>query len=115
MTAGVRFGRRADPGFGRTAVEHLGQGHALWHRRLGDEHRAVAQRVAAPDLHRVHSQGLGQAVHLTFGGKGRLRPAEAPKGAAGHGVGVDGVGIDVGVGDLVGAALTDVQVAQHLV
>ena len=73
------------------------------------------ERVASTDLDRVEPEGRGELVHLALGDERRLWSPEAAERPTGHGVGVHDVAVDVGVGDLVGAALPDVAVSEHLV
>ena len=57
--------------------------------------------VAQAQLHRVDAQGAGDVVHLRLAGPVRLRRAVAAEGAGGRQVRVDGVGVDLDVGDAV--------------
>ena len=68
-------------------------------------HAAVGpHRVEDPQVDRVHVERRGELVHLRLVGEGDLHGAEAAHRAARRVVGVDDVGVDARVGDLVGPA-----------
>ena len=70
-------------------------------RRPGDEEIPLLQRVLQAELHRVPAQAPCDDVHLGVVGPDHLRHPEAPKRPGRRLVGVDAVGVDGHVGDLV--------------
>ena len=63
-------------------------------RRPGRDHAALGERVAAPQLDRIHLQRRGELVHLRLVREAGLHGAEAAHRAARRVVGVDDVGVD---------------------
>ena len=61
----------------------------------GQQGIAGADDVATPEFERIHVQLDRQLVHRRFHGERRLRHAVPAERAAGHGVGVDGVRVEL--------------------
>ena len=63
---------------------------------------ADTKRVLPPEGQRIDVQALRQEVHVGLDGKGRLGDAKAPECACWWVVGVHGVAVDLGMGNIVG-------------
>ncbi len=83
--------------------------------RANRQKLVVVKDVLQTDLHRAHTQCLGQLVHLCLGGEVSLGRTKTPERAARQVVGVDCVGIDANVRELVGAGAGECGVAQYFV
>ncbi len=99
----------------RTSLGDLHQADAA---RQGCAHTGqavVTEQVLETQLDRVHLQCLGQLVHLHLGGENPLRRAKAPKGAAGHVVGVHTICVHLHIRNLVRTGTGYGGVPEHLV
>ena len=87
-------------GHGVEALAHVaGVGGDLL---AGERERARPEQVLSAELQRVHADGLGDQLHVPLEAPEELDVAEPPIGGAVGLVGVDRVGVDPGVGDVVG-------------
>ena len=80
---------------------------------LGVGLRAVAHRIDAADFERIEPEPLGADIEMGFGRELRLQRAERPEGAGRRVVGVDAVGIDLQVRNVVGPGAEDRGLAHH--
>ncbi len=83
--------------------------------RAHGQQLVVVQDVLQADLHRAHTQCLGQLIHLCLGGEVSLGRTKAPESAARQVVGVNCIRVDADVRELVRSGASDCGVAQHFV
>ncbi len=85
------------------ALQHLHGRAAGGQRAARGQRRAVAPKVAHPQLHRVHTQRGGEFVHLHFACEMGLRPAKAAESARWRVVGINGARSHIHIGNRIGA------------
>jgi len=97
-----------------TGLEHLAHRDSFGKRRADRENSSFAQDIPPANLHRIDLERLGQQVHLSLGGVGRLRSAKTAERSTWNIVGIDRIGVDFDVGNVVGAGAQQGGVAQNL-
>ena len=97
--------RESNPHCGKTLIQQHGTRWVV--------QNPPAQPLSTPELDRVHSQGLGQAVDLLLVGHGGLGGSEAAHGHGDGVIGVDSVAVYFGVGDTIGAGHKGDGVIEH--